>query len=519
MDGPRLLVDQRADHVGGRRARRGAAAIAPAIPQLSALTDTVPIAAAAALIGGAALVGRRLLNSGVELHLPAPPLLARWLPHVGAGTPFAIGIAVLAVAVSGRWAQRLPWRPLLVTGYLTSVAWTTSLALVDGWQRGWVQRLTDRGEYLHDLPRIGNIGAFLRGFTSHILDFQPGSWTTHVSSHPPAATLVFLLADRIGLGGGAWAGALVVAVGATTAVAVPVTLRALGAPRAARAVLPFVVFFPGAVWIGVSADGLFTGVAAAAVAVIAVGVTGRRRLSPPLALAGGLLLGLTFYLSYGLALMITLVAATLLCSARLIGLRGRFATRCLLVLLGVAAVVVLFSAAGFSWLRGVDLVHTRYYQGIASVRPYHYFVWANLAALALSAGPVAAAGITRAIVGILRFPRCGWFPLTGQVTAADGQGAETPGSRADGAGAARQSGAAQLAEAVVPAALAVAALIAVVAADLTGLSKAETERIWLPFGIWLMTGLALLPRRAARWALAGQVLTALLINHLLLTHW
>jgi hypothetical protein len=138
-----------------------------------------------------------------------PPLLADWKPHVGIGSPFAIATAVVAVAIFPRLIRRLRWRSLLITGWAASVTWTVSLALVDGWQRGWVHRLTDRNEYLHDLPRIHDAGSFLADFTSHIRDLGPGSWTTHVSSHPPAATLVFYLLDRIGLRGGGWAGALV----------------------------------------------------------------------------------------------------------------------------------------------------------------------------------------------------------------------------------------------------------------------------------------------------------------------
>lgn len=56
-------------------------------------------------------------------------------------------------------------------------------------------------------------------------------------------------------------------------------------------------------------------------------------------------------------------------------------------------------------------------------------------------------------------------------------------------------------------------------ADLSGMSKAETERIWLTFAVWLLPACALLPRRAhARW-LATQAVLALLVNHLLLTGW
>jgi uncharacterized protein YPO0396 len=49
------------------------------------------------------------------------------------------------------------------------------------------------------------------------------------------------------------------------------------------------------------------------------------------------------------------------------------------------------------------------------------------------------------------------------------------------------------------------------------MSKAEVERIWLPFAVWLVLPCGLLPRRRT-WLLAQAVL-ALAVNHLLLTVW
>jgi hypothetical protein len=62
-------------------------------------------------------------------------------------------------------------------------------------------------------------------------------------------------------------------------------------------------------------------------------------------------------------------------------------------------------------------------------------------------------------------------------------------------------------------------LLAVLVADLTGMSKAETERIWLPFTLWLPVCAGFLPARDHRAWLALQALAALLVNHLLLTGW
>ena len=58
------------------------------------------------------------------------------------------------------------------------------------------------------------------------------------------------------------------------------------------------------------------------------------------------------------------------------------------------------------------------------------------------------------------------------------------------------------------------ALLAIVCADLSMLSKAETERIWLPFTIWLTAAAALLPPRSHRWWLALNVVGALALNQL-----
>jgi hypothetical protein len=67
--------------------------------------------------------------------------------------------------------------------------------------------------------------------------------------------------------------------------------------------------------------------------------------------------------------------------------------------------------------------------------------------------------------------------------------------------------------------LPVAAALAVLVADLTGLSKAEVERIWLPFTVWLVAATALLPATVRRPWLAAQAVTALAVNHLVLTNW
>ena len=56
-------------------------------------------------------------------------------------------------------------------------------------------------------------------------------------------------------------------------------------------------------------------------------------------------------------------------------------------------------------------------------------------------------------------------------------------------------------------------------ADLSGMSEAEVERIWLPFGVWvLLAGAALAGRRVRPW-LALQAASAVVLVALVTTQW
>ena len=286
--------------------------------------DLAAVTAGALLVVAAAAVGRMLLAQGVNLLLPFPPLLAQWLPHAGPGTPVAVVVAVAVVAWGPALAAALPWPHLLAAAWAAAVVWTLGLALVDGWQRGVVERLSSGEEYLHDVPRVDDVAGMLATFADHILTNQPVHWTTHVGAHPPGVLLFYVALDRLGLGGGGPAGVVTVLVGASACVAVAVALRALGAEDVARRALPFGVLLPGAVWVGVSADGMFAAVLAWGVALLAVGATGRGARADAAALAGGVLLGTTLYLSYGLVLGLLLPASVVAVDAAVArrGLRG-----------------------------------------------------------------------------------------------------------------------------------------------------------------------------------------------------
>ncbi|MEW9515264.1 hypothetical protein AB0F14_01020 [Streptomyces tubercidicus] len=434
------------------------------------------------LVVAAAVIGTVIERANGSLHVNWPPLYASWSPHLGPGTPAAVAVAVLVIVHGPSLAARLPWRRLVLLGWAGALAWTGALALIDGWRTGIAGRLTTAYEYLTVIHRFDHLGPALRDFTHHILNNAPDHWPAHVAGHPPAAVLTFVGLDRIGLGGGGWAGIWCLTAGTSAVAAVLIAVRALAGEPLARRAAPYLVLAPSAVWVGTSADGYFAGVAAWSLALLALAATRRTAHPAAAALASGLLLGLTCYLSYGLTL-IALIAAAVLWLTRTVRPLPFLAA-------GVAAVAVAFTLAGFSWWEGYLLLVERYYQGAAAVRPYAYWVWGNLACTVLITGLATVAALRRILAAAPTTLR-GLRPSAGPL--------RDPADRL-----------------VV---LVLAALLALLVADLSGMSKAETERIWLPFAVWLPAACALLPAARRRAWLAAQAMLALLLNHLLYTGW
>jgi len=417
-----------------------------------------------------------LINSTprqIEMFAEAAPIFGWWDAHVGWGTIPAIAIGLGTTLWGPAVARRLPWRAVPWATWATACAWAFALAMVDGWSLGFARRLETSNEYLRQVPSVTDIPYALRSFSSRILDFQPDSWITHVSGHPPGALLTFVWLDRIGLSGGAWAGLLCLLVGSSASAAIVVAVRALSGAEIARSAAPFVAVAPTAIWIAVSADGYFAGVAAWGLALLALAVRGTTRLSLLAGAGAGLLLGWGIFLNYGLGL-IALPAVAVLIAAKDV----RSALRALVpAVIAALAVVAVFALAGFWWFDGYVLVQERYWQGIAKNRPFQYWAWANFASVVCAVGLGTVAGVSRAFA---------LTPIKGR------SGVHL---------------------------LILGALLAVICADLSMLSKAEVERIWLPYTVWLTAAGALLPPRSQRWWLGVNVIGALALNHLILTNW
>jgi hypothetical protein len=418
-------------------------------------------AGAGLLLVAASIVVPRWLDEDVRVHWP--PLHADWDPRLDLLTVPAVVLGLLLVAVLPRLARTLPWRALLATAFGTAWLWIVAVAMTEGTE-GLARTFERRQEYVYDAHRVGSIHTMLQTFVDRIPMDAPDNWYVHVAGHPPGALLYFVGLDRLGVTDPFWIGVVCVTIASTAVVAVMVTLRALGSETLARSAVPWIVLAPSAVWMGVNGDAVFTAVAAWGLALLAVAAVHRRALP---AVGAGLLLGYCVYLSYGLPLL-GILTVTVLVVAR--------SWRPLPWALGGAlAVAAAFTLGGFAWWEAYPVLRERYYDGIASERAFSYWVWGNLAAWTFTAGLAVWAAFPTAV-------------------------------RA-------------LRERNVLAQLAAAAAATIVVADLSGMSKAEVERIWLPFTIWIVALPALLPERWHKPLLASQVLLALLAQQLLLTRW
>jgi hypothetical protein len=430
-----------------------------------------PITAVAALLAWAALIAvAHVLGTDVVHRLPkarivAAPLVARFDVRVTPALLIPLGAGALAVLFAWRLAARLTWRRLLLLAFVAAGAWAVALASIDGLHE-LIRPLLGPSDYLTDVPLVGSPGGFLRHFVERI-----ASYHQHVQGHPPGMVLVLWSLDAAGLRGPAWEAALDVVGGAATVPAAMIALREVAGERQARAAAPFLAFAPVAVWIATSGDALIAGVGAWSIASVVVAIRRSGVRSDLPALAGGLLFGATLMLSYGAVLLAAIPL--------LVAIRFHRARPLVLWTVGAAAVLLAFTAAGFWWPAGLRATTRRYRLGVARFRPQSYFWYGNLAAFAIAVGPATAVGLAR-----LRDPAT-WLLVAG-------------------------------------------ALVAVAVADATGLSKAEVERIWLPFATWvLLAGSSLAGdlRAAAAGAaeprawLAVTAGTGLAIQVLLLTTW
>lgn len=387
------------------------------------------LTAAVALVVIARVWGLALVADGVVLKLNAVPWFGRWetAPRVGA-LVWPVGFAALVVAVGPTIARRARLSVLLATTAVASGTWAALLYLADRPLALLGEPLEGKFEYLAAVPDVDAPSEFLRGFVDQI-----ATYPIHVQGHPPGMVLLLWLLDRVGLDGSTPPAVLILLAVASIPVAVLLTLRELVPDEVVRRAAPFLALTPAAIWMATTADALFAAVGAWAILLVVLGTRDTGPWAIASAVAGGALFALGLHLTYGLA-PLGLVPATIIVARRAwrSGAAGA---------VGGVVVIAVWSIAGFFLLDGLAATSQRYDVGVASTRPYSYFVVANLAVLAVSLGPAVVMGL-----GTMRRDlRIGvvW-----------------------------------------------AAVVAVVAADVSGLSKGEVERIWLPYGPWITVAAA-----------------------------
>jgi hypothetical protein len=176
------------------------------------------------------------------------------------------------------------------------------------------------------------------------------------------------------------------------------------------------------------------------------------------AFGAGALGALTLHFTYGLVPLLVLLAGAVIVVGRRLGLVVPAAV-------GASIVTAGWIAAGFWWWDGFNATRHWHDVGASPDRPYLFFLFADLVVLAVMLGPAVIAALT------LRLNR-------------------------------------RLAVLVLP------ALLAVLAADVSGLSKGEVERIWLPFMPWMSIAVIGVvrrwPRETSRWLAAQAGLTIVL---------
>jgi hypothetical protein len=228
---------------------------------------------------------------------------------------------------------------------------------------------------------------------------------------------------------------------------------------------PFLAF-SSIVFAWSSGDAVFLGVGSWAVALLVLATGSRGRRADLQAVAGGVLWAAAIFLSYGIVLLALVPAA--------VAWRRRRLRVLAVAAVPVAGAIGLAALGGFWWFAGLAATREAYELSLARVRPGWFFVIANLAAVAVALGPAV-------WVGMSRLRRPGPWLLAG------------------------------------------GAIAAVVVADLSGLSKAEVERIWLPFLPWIVVaggaGFEGASARSRRGWLSVQLGWTVLVQALVVAPW
>jgi hypothetical protein len=428
-----------------------------------------------------------------------PPPGLRWLPPVGCALAAVVAVVGLVITATGGYlGTALPpfvlvyspeADPLLVASVVvlggaaiitprlidrSAPAWATAAALYmlalalglalniaragsHGW---WSMFDSAHGSYEAKFEYLPGLYVLNHGVGYYLKNFAflLTYVPTHTKGNPPGPLAALYL---LGIRTGPQLAALCIGMGALCAPLAYDLGRTLGGEQRGRVAGVLTAFAPSVLLFGVtSADYAFAAMGIAVACLLA-------RRHPAAVLAGGALAGIVALFSY-LLLAIPVFAALLV--AQRDGLR-RAVLVAVACAVGVVAVnAVLWAGWGYDPVAALRATSHFYHQGIALTRPYAFWVFGSPVAWGLMLGPPVLWYLLRSL-------------SNGDISA-----------------------------------VAVTALIVV--ASLLGMTKAETERIWLPFvPLACVAAAATIPRARLRPALWCLVAQGLAVELLFFTIW
>lgn len=398
-----------------------------------------------------------------RVKLGAAPLVGEWRARYS-WTLIAAGLIALAVVWFGpRWSREWRFGRVTSASALASTAFTFLLAASDGFDR-LLDPVVHPTEYWANLKTLPPMGEMLREYGT--IDFLL-NYSVHAKGHPPGFFVLQKVLAAIGLGAPWVTGALSYLGVFVVVVAVLAAVRLIAGEDRARAAAPFLVVAPYTMWMGTSADAFYAAVGAVGVLLVAVAFhTSTRRRRIVAAIAAGVVLALGLFFTYGIAifLLLPVIVTVGIGWKRWREMFEVIAAACV----GAAAITATYALAGFWWFDGANTTKTFYWWGTAQYRPANYFAVANLGAALIAIGPAAVVGLA-----LLRDRRL--------------------------------------------ALVAVGGVLCVLAADASQYSKAEVERIWLPFYPWALTAAAVVSR--PRVLLVTQSVLAIGLQMFLVSKW
>jgi hypothetical protein len=417
------------------------------------------IAPAGVIVAAATvLIGQSIKATGGRLGVPFPPFYAHWYPYAGALVPVAVVVLGGAAAVAPRWAQHAR-RPVLFAAGLFGLALALGISLNiarGGVHDLWAVFKTGPGgsleAYQEYLPGLSALSRGVPYYVGHFPALIP-SLPIHVQGNPPGPLVGLRL---LGIHTPQALAALAIGLGALSAPLAYDLGRTLGGEERGRVAGLLTAFSPALlVWGVTSADYAFASLGLVAACLLA------RRGSVPRAAGAAAAAAATFF-SW---VLFAIPAWAAVLALRREGLRRGLALAALCAIAVVALYLVLWTTLGYDPIATIRATGAVYRHGISRIRPYAYWLLGSPAAWWIGLGlPI------------------GWFAL-----------------RAAGV---KDAGA-------------IALLAVIVVSALAGLSKAETERIWLPFApLACVAAAAVVPIRRLPlilWLLVAQALAVELL--------